>query len=110
MAIYNIMQFVRCDIVTSGIDQGIRIGTILWVLGTKGKGFAFPNSRILIHHPMSRANGKISDISLATKDILKWRKVIKEILAQYSSRSREQIEKDCLSRSHPGQPHNAKKS
>ncbi|MDR2432431.1 MAG: ATP-dependent Clp protease proteolytic subunit [Puniceicoccales bacterium] len=94
MAIYDTMQFVRCDVVTYCIGQAASMGTILLAAGTKGKRFALPNSRIMIHQPTGGASGQTSDISIAAKEILRWRKVINEILAKHSTRSIEQIEKD----------------
>ncbi|MDR2776468.1 MAG: ATP-dependent Clp protease proteolytic subunit [Puniceicoccales bacterium] len=94
MAIYDTMQFVRCDVVTYCIGQAASMGTILLAAGTKGKRFALPNSRIMIHQPTGGASGQTSDISIAAKEILRWRKVINEILAKHSARGIEQIEKD----------------
>ncbi|MDR0693579.1 MAG: ATP-dependent Clp protease proteolytic subunit [Puniceicoccales bacterium] len=94
MAIYDTMQFVRCDVVTYCIGQAASMGTILLAAGTKGKRFALPNSRIMIHQPRGGASGQTSDISIAAKEILRWRKVINEILAKHSTRSIEQIERD----------------
>jgi ATP-dependent Clp protease protease subunit len=94
MAIYDTMQFVRCDVVTYCIGQAASMGTILLAAGTKGKRFALPNSRIMIHQPTGGASGQTSDISIAAKEILRWRKVINEILAKHSTRSIEQIERD----------------
>jgi ATP-dependent Clp protease protease subunit len=94
MAIYDTMQFVRCDVVTYCIGQAASMGTILLAAGTKGKRYALPNSRIMIHQPTGGASGQTSDISIAAKEILRWRKVINEILAKHSTRSIEQIERD----------------
>jgi ATP-dependent Clp protease protease subunit len=94
MAIYDTMQFVRCDVVTYCIGQAASMGTILLAAGTKGKRYALPNSRIMIHQPTGGASGQTSDISIAAKEILRWRKVINEILSKHSSRTIEQVEKD----------------
>jgi ATP-dependent Clp protease protease subunit len=94
MAIYDTMQFMRCDVVTYCVGQAASMGTILLAAGTNGKRYALPNSRIMIHQPTGGASGQTSDISIAAKEILRWRKVINEILAKHSSRSIEQIEKD----------------
>lgn len=94
MAIYDTMQFMRCDIVTYCIGQVASMGTILLAAGTKGKRYALPNSRIMIHQPTGGASGQASDISIAAKEILRWRKVLNEILSKHSGHPIEQIEKD----------------
>ena len=94
MAIYDTMQFMRCDIVTYCIAQVASMGTILLAAGTKGKRYALPNSRIMIHQPTGGASGQASDISIAAKEILRWRKVLNEILSKHSGHPLEQIEKD----------------
>ena len=94
MAIYDTMQFMRCDIVTYCIGQVASMGTILLAAGTKGKRYALPNSRIMIHQPTGGASGQASDISIAAKEILRWRKVLNEILSKRSGHPLEQIEKD----------------
>ena len=94
MAIYDTMQFMRCDIVTYCIGQVASMGTILLAAGTKGKRYALPNSRIMIHQPTGGASGQASDISIAAKEILRWRKVLNEILSKHSGHPLDQIEKD----------------
>ena len=94
MAIYDTMQFMRCDIVTYCIGQVASMGTILLAAGTKGKRYALPNSRIMIHQPTGGASGQASDISIAAKEILRWRKVLNEILSKHSGHPLKQIEKD----------------
>jgi ATP-dependent Clp protease protease subunit len=86
MAIYDTMQVVRCDVVTYCIGQATSMGTILLAAGTRGKRFALPNSRIMIHQRTGGASGQPSDISIAAKEILRWRKVINEILAKHRTR------------------------
>ena len=85
---------MRCDIVTYCIGQVASMGTILLAAGTKGKRYALPNSRIMIHQPTGGASGQASDISIAAKEILRWRKVLNEILSKHSGHPLEQIEKD----------------
>lgn len=94
MAIYDTIRFMRCDVVTYCIGQAASMGTILLAAGTKGKRYALPNSRIMIHQPTGGATGQASDISIAAKEIIRWRKVINEILSKHSGKSVEQIEKD----------------
>lgn len=94
MAIYDTMQFLRCDIVTYCIGQAASMGTILLAAGTKGKRYALPNSRIMIHQPTGGASGQASDITIAAKEILRWRRVLNEVLAKHSGKPVEQINKD----------------
>ncbi|MDR1255431.1 MAG: ATP-dependent Clp protease proteolytic subunit [Puniceicoccales bacterium] len=94
MAIYDTMQFLRCDIVTYCVGQAASMATVILAAGTKGKRYALPNSRMMIHQPTGGASGQTSDISIAAKEILRWRKVLNEILAKHSGKSAEQIERD----------------
>ena len=94
MAIYDTMNFLRCDVVTYCVGQAASMATVLLAAGTKGKRYALPHSRVMIHQPSGGATGQASDISIAAKEILRWRSTINEILAQHSHQSVEQIEKD----------------
>ena len=70
------------------------MSTVLLAAGTPGKRFALPNSRVMIHQPSGGAGGQTSDISIAAKEILRWRQTINEILSQHSGKTIEQLEKD----------------
>lgn len=94
MAIYDTMNFLPCDIVTYCIGQAASMATVLLAAGTKGKRFALPNSRVMIHQPSGGASGQTADISIQAKEILRWHRTIAEVLAKHSGRSVEQIEKD----------------
>ena len=94
MAIYDTINFLHCDVVTYCVGQAASMGTVLLAAGTKGKRYALPNSRVMIHQPTGLATGQTSDISIASREILRWRKTINEILAKHSGRPVEQIEKD----------------
>jgi ATP-dependent Clp protease protease subunit len=94
MAIYDTMQFLRCDIVTYCLGQSASMATVLLAAGTKGKRYALPNSRVMIHQPTGGASGQASDISIAAKEILRWRRVLNDVLAKHSGKSAEQIERD----------------
>jgi len=94
MAIYDTMNFLSCDVVTYCIGQAASMATVLLAAGTKGKRFALPNSRVMIHQPTGGASGQTSDISIQAREILRWRKTLNEILARHSGKSPEQIEKD----------------
>lgn len=94
LAIYDTMNFLSCDIVTYGIGLAASVSTVLLAAGTKGKRHALPNSRILLHQPTGTATGQFSDISIAAKEILRWREVINGILSNCTGRPIEQIAKD----------------
>ena len=94
MAIYDTLNFMQCDIVTYCIGMTASMSTVLLAAGTPGKRYALPNSRVMIHQPSGGAGGQTSDISIAAKEILRWRKTINDILAKHSGKKVEQIEKD----------------
>jgi len=94
MAIYDTINFLQCDVVTYCLGQAASMGTVLLASGTKGKRYAFPNSRIMIHQPTGGAGGQTSDISIAAKEILRWRRTINEVLAKHSGQTIEQLEQD----------------
>ena len=94
MAIYDTLNFMQCDIVTYCLGMAASMSTVLLAAGTKGKRFALPNSRIMIHQPSGGAGGQTSDISIAAKEILRWRKTINDILANHSDKTAEEVEKD----------------
>ncbi len=94
MAIYDTMRFLRCNVVTTCLGLAASMGTVLLSAGTPGKRYALPNSRILIHQPTGGATGQTSDISIAAREILRWRRKINEILASHTNQSAEKIEKD----------------
>ncbi len=94
MAIYDTLNFMQCDIVTYCLGMAASMSTVLLAAGTKGKRYALPNSRIMIHQPSGGAGGQTSDISIAAKEILRWRRTINDILARHSGKTAKQIEKD----------------
>ncbi len=94
MAIYDTINFMHCDVVTYCVGLAASIGTVLLSAGTKGKRYALPNSRIMIHQPTGGATGQTSDISIAAKEILRWRKIINEVLSENSGKPIAQVEKD----------------
>lgn len=94
MAIYDTLNFMQCDIVTYCLGMAASMSTVLLAAGTKGKRFALPNSRIMIHQPSGGAGGQTSDITIAAKEILRWRKTINDILANHSDKTAEEVEKD----------------
>src|SRR5690606_14247187 len=76
MAIYDTMNFLNCDVATWCIGMAASMGTILLAGGTKGKRYALPNSRVMIHQPSGGAGGQASDISIQAKEIIRWRATI----------------------------------
>ena len=94
LAIYDTMQFIAPEISTLCIGQAISMGSLLLAGGEKGKRFALTNSRIMIHQPSGGAGGQTSDITIAAKEILRWRKTINDILANHSDKTAEEVEKD----------------
>jgi ATP-dependent Clp protease protease subunit len=94
MAIYDTMNFLQCDVVTYCIGQAASMATVLVAAGTKGKRFALPNSRVMIHQPTGGASGQTADIAIAAREILRWRRTLNEALARHTGKTPEQIDKD----------------
>ena len=94
MAIYDTMNFLQCDIVTYCIGMAASMSTVLLAAGTKGKRFALPNSRVMIHQPSGGAGGQTADIAIAAREILRWKKTLNETLAKHTGKTPEQVEKD----------------
>jgi len=94
MAIYDTMNFLQCDIVTYCVGMAASMSTVLLSAGTKGKRFALPNSRVMIHQPSGGAGGQAADIAIAAKEILRWRKTLNEVISKHTGKTPEQVEKD----------------
>lgn len=94
LAIYDTMQFVKPDVCTYCIGQASSMGALLLTAGTKGKRYALPHSRIMIHQPWGGVQGQAADISIQAKEILRLRDKINEILAQHTGRPLDKIQKD----------------
>lgn len=94
LAIYDTMNYVKCDVSTICIGMAASMGAFLLSSGQKGKRYALPNSEIMIHQPLGGAQGQASDIKIAAEHILKTKKKLNEILAQNSGRSLQEIERD----------------
>jgi ATP-dependent Clp protease protease subunit len=94
MAIYDTMNFLQCDVATYCIGQAASMATVLLAAGTKGKRFALPNSRVMLHQPSGGAGGQAADIAIAAKEIIRWRKTLNEVIARHTGRTAEQVEKD----------------
>ena len=94
MAIYDTMQFIKCDVSTICIGMAASMGAFLLSSGTKGKRFALPHSEIMIHQPLGGARGQATDIQIQAEQILRVKRTLNEILAENTGKPIEIIEKD----------------
>ena len=94
LAIYDTMNYIKCDVSTICIGMAASMGAFLLSSGQKGKRFALPNSEIMIHQPLGGAQGQASDIKIAAEHILKTKRKLNDILAQNSGKPLSQIEQD----------------
>jgi len=94
LAIYDTLQFMTCDVHTYCIGQAASMGAVLLTAGTKGKRYALPNARIMIHQPWGGVQGQATDISIQAKEILRLRDRLNEILAKHTGKTIEEISKD----------------
>ena len=94
LAIYDTMQFISCDVATYCIGQAASMAAVLLAAGTKGKRFALPNSRIMIHQPLGGAEGQATDISIQAQAILRIKANLNNMLASHCGRSVEEITRD----------------
>ena len=94
MAIFDTMNYIKCDVVTICIGLAASMGAFLLSSGTKGKRYALPNSEIMIHQPLGGAQGQASDIKIRAELILKWRERLNKMLAENTGKPVEVIEKD----------------
>lgn len=94
MAIYDTMQYIKPDVSTICIGQAASMGSLLLTAGAKGKRFALPNARIMIHQPLGGARGQSTDVQIQAKELLRIRQMLNEILSQRTGKSLEQIESD----------------
>jgi len=94
MAIYDTINILQCDVVTYCIGMVASMATVILAAGTKGKRYALPNSRVMIHQPSGGAGGQASDIAIAAKEIIRWRKVLNQTVAKHTGKTADQVEKD----------------
>lgn len=94
LAIYDTMQFLKCDITTYCMGQAASMGAVLLAAGAPGKRFALPNARIMIHQPLGGAQGQATDIEIQAQEILRIKQILNGILASHSGRKVEDLEKD----------------
>jgi len=93
-AVYDTMKYVRCDVSTIVMGQAASAAAVLLAAGTKGKRFALPHARVLIHQPHGGAQGQAVDIEIQAKEILRYRKLLDEILAEHTGQSIDKIGHD----------------
>jgi len=94
LAIYDTMQYLKSSVTTICVGQAASMAAVLLAAGTKGRRFALPNSRVLIHQPMGGVQGQASDIDIHAKEILKLRARLNKIISVHTGQSLKKIEKD----------------
>ena len=94
LAVYDTMQYIKPDIATVCLGQAASMGAVLLAAGAKGKRYALPNSRILIHQPLGGSQGQAADIAIQAREILRIRDNLNQILSNHTGRDLDQIQKD----------------
>jgi len=94
LAIYDTMQYLKCPVSTICIGQASSMGALLLTAGTKGKRFALPNARIMIHQPLGGVQGQATDIDIQAREILRMREELNRILMYHTGQSMEKIQRD----------------
>ena len=94
LAIYDTMQFLKCDVVTYCVGQAASMGAVLLAAGTKGKRHALPGARIMIHQPWGGAQGTASDIHIQAQEILRLKDYLNGILAKHTGKTAKEVSKD----------------
>lgn len=94
MAIYDTMQYIKPDVSTICIGQAASMGSFLLAAGTKGKRYALPYARIMIHQPMGGVQGQASDIDIHAREILRMKDILNELLAKHTGQPKEKIKRD----------------
>jgi ATP-dependent Clp protease protease subunit len=94
MAIYDTMQFLRCDVATYCVGQAASMGALLLAAGAAGKRYALPNARIMIHQPWGGVQGQAADISIQAQEILRLRDRVNKILADHTGKPLEDVARD----------------
>jgi ATP-dependent Clp protease, protease subunit len=93
-AVYDTMQYIKSDVSTIVMGQAASASAVLLAAGTKGKRYALPHSRVLIHQPHGQAGGQAVDIEIQAKEILRYRALLDEILAQHTGQTLDKVKKD----------------
>ena len=94
MAIYDTMQYIKCDVSTICVGMAASMGAFLLAGGTKGKRYALPNAEVMIHQPLGGAKGQATEIQIAAEHILKTRKKLNEALAANTGKSYDEVARD----------------
>jgi ATP-dependent Clp protease protease subunit len=94
LAVYDTMQFIRCDVSTMCIGQAASMGAVLLAAGTRGKRYCLPHSRVMIHQPLGGFQGQATDIDIHAREILKTRQQLNEVLAHHTGQSVDTIATD----------------
>lgn len=94
LAIYDTMQFLNCDVATFCVGQAASGAAMILASGAKGKRYALPHSKIMVHQPWGGVTGQAADIAIQAEEILKAKKLLNELMAKHTGRSVEQIEQE----------------
>lgn len=94
LAIYDTMQYVKCDVVTTCVGMAASMGAVLLTGGTPGKRNLLPNARVMIHQPLGGVQGQASDIEIEAQEIIRIKNLLTGIIAQHSNQSQEQVIED----------------
>ena len=94
MAIYDTMQFIACDVATYCMGQAASMGAMLLTAGTKGKRFALPNARVMIHQPLAGTEGTTTEILIHAKEFIRTKRTLNQLLAKHAGQTVEAIEKN----------------
>lgn len=94
MAIYDTMQYIKCDVATTCVGMAASMGAVLLTAGTKGKRNSLPHSRVMIHQPLGGVQGQASDIEIEAQEILRLKKELSSILAEHAGKDVEDIIRD----------------
>lgn len=94
LSIYDTMQFINCDVSTICVGQAASMGALLLAGGTKGKRFALPHSRVMVHQPSAGYQGQATDISIHAEEVLELKRRLNEIMAKHTDQTVETIERD----------------
>ncbi|MDP7037934.1 MAG: ATP-dependent Clp endopeptidase proteolytic subunit ClpP [Myxococcota bacterium] len=95
LAIYDTMQYIKAPISTLCMGQAASMGAVLLAAGAKGKRYALPNSRVMIHQPLGGAQGQASDMAIQAKEIIKIKELLISLLAKHSGQEQEKVREDC---------------
>ena len=94
LAIYDTMQYIRCPVATICIGQAASMGALLLAAGTKGKRYALPHARIMIHQPLGGVQGQATDIDIQAREILRMREIVNDILVRHTGKELDQVKMD----------------